>query len=357
MATLRNECGATIAAIDIPSGINADDGSPSTAAVTADITWMIGNPKAGLLCDTATPYVGALALVPVPPLESHASSYMELIAPQTLPCSKAPRPHTLHKGKAGKVGIIAGSPAYTGAAVLAATGALRAGAGLVTLYVPPSIRPLVTAPCPSEIIIREYESFAKISAADADAWVVGCGLGELTPETADAYFAWLETHTHPTLLDADGLNAIAQYKRQNLLQSHHVLTPHPKEFQRLAPELSKLPREQAAQAFVERYPATLLLKGARSLVTQNGSPRWCNATGHAGMASAGMGDVLAGTIGSRLASGDPPVSAAALSAWLCGRAAECAVLKNRSLSAESLTASDIPQWIGAAYSDWRGATR
>jgi NAD(P)H-hydrate epimerase len=141
-----------------------------------------------------------------------------------------------------------------------------------------------------------------------------------------------------------------------ILAERHVITPHPGEFARLAPDLAGMSRETAARSFADRVPATLLLKGSRTLVTRAGHPLWCNSTGSPGMATGGQGDLLAGVIGARLAVGDSPLEAAALSAWLCGRAAETA-LGERGISEESLTPSDVACRLGGAFLDWKSARR
>ena len=141
-----------------------------------------------------------------------------------------------------------------------------------------------------------------------------------------------------------------------ILGQNHVITPHPGEFRRLAPDLANLPRESAAREFADRFPAVLLLKGGRTLVTQRNQPLWCNSTGSPGMATGGQGDLLAGVIGARLAIGDAPLEAAALSAWICGRSAEIA-LAEAGLSEESLTPGDVAMRLGAAFHDWRTSMR
>ena len=356
MQSLREHSGAQIAAIDLPSGINANTGSAFPDCVTADITYMIANAKLGILTSNAVPHTGTLALVPVPILSAEGNSDMAMIAPQTQNFGKSPRPHEMHKGSAGTVRILAGSESYSGAAVLAAIGALRGGAGMVILHIPRTIHPLVAAKCPPEIILQPYDRVADIPTEPASVRVIGCGLGPLGPDDAAALFDWLRRSDAPSVIDADGLNLISNHQQQSLLAAHHVITPHPGEFRRLAPDLSEQSPEEAARCFVRRHPAVLLLKGARSIITQNHQPLYCNSTGHAGMATAGQGDLLAGVIGSQLAAGLSPIHAAALSAWLCGRAAEIALQQAR-LSPESLTPSDVAHHLGAAHRDWKSGLR
>jgi NAD(P)H-hydrate epimerase len=355
MAWLRQHAGARVAAVDLPSGVDPDSGEPTPGAVTADVTFMIGNPKAGLLMSHAVDYVGSLALVPLEILTVPGQGEMALISPQEMDFGKSPRPYDFHKGLAGRVAVIAGSERYPGAAVLAATGALRGGAGLVTLHVPAEAAAVIAAKCPPEIIVRGSSS-GELRDLKCDAVVIGCGLGELDHETGSALLDWLDQSAAPAVIDADALNLIARTGRFGIFKDRHVITPHPGEFARLAPDLAGLSREAGTRAFVERVSATLLLKGGRSLIARTGGPLWCNATGSPGMATGGQGDLLAGLIGARLAGGDSPIEAAALGAWLCGRASEIA-LNDPGISEESLTPSDTARHLGAAFRDWKSACR
>lgn len=357
MEWLRDNVGAQVLAVDLPSGVHADEGRIGEIAVTADFTLMIGNPKIGLLRSRAGTHTGALALVPVPALQAKGSHDLELICPQSMTMGKRPRAHDSHKGTAGRVRILAGSSSYPGAAALAATGALRAGAGLVHLHVPDSILSVVRSLCPPEVIVAGYGNLGEVPQGKADARVVGCGLGAVGDMSWVTLERWITESDIPTVIDADALNAIASHQAGEILRSHHVITPHPGEFQRLAPDLSELPRQEAARAFISRHPATLLLKGQRSLIAYRTLPLRCNSTGHSGMASGGQGDVLAGVIGARLAAGDSPPDAASLGAWLCGRAAERSLTAHPPQSAESMTASDVLNHLGGAWLDWRQSTR
>lgn len=356
MNSLRQTAGARIAAIDLPSGIDADSGLISPGTVTADVTFMIGNAKSGLLNGLAAGVTGSLAVVPVEPLAATFPTAKELICPQTLNFGKAPRPFDFHKGMAGRVAILAGSQSYTGAAVLAASGALRGGGGLVTLFVSQSVHSLISAKCPAEIIVRVIEDPREVLNDRFDALVVGCGLGEMNTDFETGLLELIRNSPSPTVVDADALHAIVRSDRRDILQAHHVLTPHPGEFARLAPDLASLPREEAAREFADRCPAILLLKGCRTLITRRGEPLWCNATGTPAMATGGQGDLLAGVIGSRMASGEPAMNAALIGSWLCGRSAEIA-LEQMNTSEESLVPTDVLHFLGAAFQDWKAASR
>lgn len=356
MAWLREQAGARVAAVDLPSGVDPDTGEISAGAVTADVTFMIGAPKRGLLTATAAAATGALALVPVEPLTPPPGGEFELISPLSMTVGKAPRPFDFHKGMAGRVHLLAGSAAYTGAAVLAASGALRGGAGLIVLHAPSAAAAVIAAKCPSEIIVRACNHPLEVLQGQPDSLVIGPGLGALDGAFGDGLAELLERAAMPTVVDADALNFLAQRGLLGHLKEIHVVTPHPGEFRRLAPDLADLPREAAARLFVARHPATLLLKGCRTLVTRRGEPLWCNATGSPAMATGGHGDVLAGVLGAQLAAAIPPLPAAAFAAWLCGRAAELA-LTGSAVSEQSLTPTDLLSRLGGAFSDWREGRR
>jgi NAD(P)H-hydrate epimerase len=160
--------------------------------------------------------------------------------------------------------------------------------------------------------------------------------------------AFLSECPAPCVIDADALNAISSDPaclKNN--PAPRLLTPHPLELERLFPQKSRT-RRQWLEAFVGEYPVTLLLKGARTLIGERGVPSAYNTTGHPGMATGGMGDVLTGVATALLAQGNSPLHSAKLAAWLCGHAAELA-LRDGSASQESLTASDITTHLGHAF--------
>jgi NAD(P)H-hydrate epimerase len=357
MEWLRQYAGARVAAVDVPSGVDPDSGIAAPGAVVADATFMIGNAKVGLLFGHAASVTGALVLVEVDLLTSSNHGKYELITPRGFTLGRGPRVFDFHKGMAGRVSILAGSECYTGAAVLAAKGAICGGAGLVTLWVPKAVQHLVAAKSPVEAIVRGVDHPLEVLSLPCDALVVGCGLGELDSVWTSELLELIGQTACPMVVDADALNVVARSALGiGIFSANHVLTPHPGEFARLTPDLIDLPREEAARRLVERTPATLLLKGCRSIVTRHGQPLWSNPTGTPAMATGGQGDLLAGVIGAFLASGGSTIEAAALAAWVCGRAAEIA-MNQRDFSEESLTPTDSSSFIGAALRDWKGAIR
>jgi len=351
IARRRRDHGAIVAAIDLPSGLDATSGQLGEGGVRADLTLVIAVPKLGQLDEHSVDACGRLLLVPLDELPAPAEPGPSLISPESLPGLLPPRPHDFHKGDAGRLTVIAGSAGMEGAGRLAAGAALRAGAGLVTLLAEPGS----DSECPPEVMRRRQpQRFRHALDTRHDALVLGPGLG--LDEDPEGFLELLREATAPTLIDADGLNRLAAAERLDLLRPQHLITPHPGEFARLAPDLAELPRLAAAARFVERHPATLLLKGARSVIAAPGVPPRVNPTGHAGMASGGQGDVLAGICGALLAADIEPADAASLGAWLAGRAAERA-LTHGGDSEQSCTASETIAHLGGAFLDWRQRRR
>jgi NAD(P)H-hydrate epimerase len=351
MNRLRDQCGAIVVAVDVPSGVDPDSGEIYSGAVNADRTFMIGAAKSGLLQSHAANATGQLALVEVDVLKADQAREMELICPQSMSFEKSPRPFDFHKGKAGRLGIIAGSSSFTGAALLSAMGAIRAGAGLVTLYVRSVIYDSMISRLPLEVMLKRCDFPEQLSEENLDAIVIGPGLGEMSQDFTYGLSQLIAKPSVPTLIDADGLNFMAQHG----LKTHkfHVLTPHLLEFERLAPNLSEVDRENAARQFVEDNDAVLLLKGARTIVAKAGEPLRINSTGTPAMSNGGQGDLLSGVIGALLAGGMDAFDAAAYGAWLCGHAAELSCDAN----GDVCTATDTAFRLGDAMRSWRRGGR
>ena len=345
MAELREHRGAIVAAMDLPSGLDADTGDGD--AVTADLTLMVAAPKRGTATVNGVRRCGRMILVPLEDLPLPEAGDLKFFCPEAFPGLLPPRAHDFHKGDSGRVGILAGSPGMTGAAVLCASSALHAGAGLVGVHVEENFLPHLAAAMPPEAMVRASADPVKEAfEAGHDALVIGPGLGNAGKIYQAMLLARLADEI-PAVIDAEALNWLAAAERLDLLRKWHVITPHPGEFKRLAPDLAGMKREEAVKEFVEKYPCTLLLKGARTLVGKAGTVTRFNPTGHAGMASGGQGDVLSGVIGALLGQGVKGPDAAALGAWLCGRAAE------RCLGDGPVClASGTVRALGGAMGDW-----
>ena len=239
------------------------------------------------------------------------------------------RKRDTHKGDYGKLLLLCGSRGFTGAAALAAMGALRTGAGLVYLAVPESIYAIeavkltepVVLPLPDEDGMLCAASIPKIAELlpkmDAVLFGSGSGIGQGTEEVL---LYLLKNCECPLILDADGITLAAKHK--DMLRGRKlptILTPHDGEFARLAPP--DMPRTEQTVALAKELGVILLRKGYRTLIT-DGEVCFENHTGNPGMATGGSGDVLAGVIGSLIGQGVPPLEAAAAAAWLHGAAGD-----------------------------------
>lgn len=235
-----------------------------------------------------------------------------------------------NKGDFGRILLLCGSRGFTGAAALAAMGALRTGAGLVYLGVPESIYAIeaikldepVVFPLADEGGMLSDRSIGDIKGrlGTMDAVLVGPGIGR-SPGTRAVVTAVLESYQGPVVLDADGINVLSGHR--DVLRGRKyptILTPHDKEFRRIGGDLS-VDRIQAAESFAREMGVVLLLKGHETIIT-NGQKTYVNGTGNPGMAVGGCGDVLSGMIVSLLGQGIEPLEAAAAAAWLHGKAGD-----------------------------------
>ncbi len=234
-----------------------------------------------------------------------------------------------HKGDFGKILLLCGSRGFTGAAALAARGALRSGAGLVYVGIPECVYPIVATkldepvvfPLPDENGMLSREALGAIDThlRRVDAVLFGCGSG-IGPGTEALVLHLLENARCPLILDADGITLVSRHK--DVLRSRTeptILTPHDGEFARLCP--LDAPRVEQTMALARELGCILLRKGHRTLIT-DGESCYENRTGNPGMATGGSGDVLSGIILSLLGQGVAPLEAAALGAWLHGTAGD-----------------------------------
>ncbi len=345
-----NALRAHVIAIDLPSGLDGDSGAADDDCVIADFTITIGAAKRGLVADGAIDFVGRLELVALAELKPKEGGDSELATPESL-CGLLPRRrYSAYKNQFGRIGLVAGSRGFTGAAILSSLGALRSGAGLVELFVPEEIYEIVATAAAPEVMVKPVKSYADLLKEPIDVWAIGPGLGKAR---AAEILALIRDAEQPMVIDADGLNILAE-KMETLKESRgpRLLTPHPGEMKRLFPN-EKMPRAELAAKFCEQYAVTLLLKGSRTIVAEAGSRLSYNTTGNPGMATGGMGDVLTGVCAGLLGQKLSPNDAARLGAWLCGRAAELAISQGNA-SEESLLPRDVLDHLGFAFNELRG---
>lgn len=360
MNALRHTRHATTIAMDIPSGLDGDTGVPCAGCVMADITATVAQIKGGLLADSAVSHVGRIALVPLRELvveKGDGDSKREALTAPMLRPRLPRRPFDFHKGQAGRVGVIAGSHGFFGAALLAASGALRGGAGLVTLLVKEDAFSIVAAKAQAEVMVRAVRDYREVTGQNFDSLAIGPGIGF---DHKDEVLEVIRTCKVPSVIDADALTILSQADLSAAFANDapRLLTPHPGEFARFFaahPDWRVFDRRRQAESFIIAHPSTtLLLKGARTVIAAHGKPAAFNTTGTPAMATGGMGDVLTGLCAALLAQGVGPYDAACLGAWLCGRSAEIATTLSAAKdvqSIESLTAGDVLQHLGAAFDD------
>jgi hydroxyethylthiazole kinase-like uncharacterized protein yjeF len=316
-------------AVDVPSGVDADTGAVEGAAIDADVTVTFGALKPGLLVAAGAVHTGELRLVNIG-LDELPTATTEVLEGADVAALLAQPGASDDKYTRGVVGVVAGSPAYSGAGVLTTGAAIHGGAGYVRYA--GTATDAIRARYP-EVVVHED---AKPSGLRVQAWVIGPGVG--TDEAAGALLADVLSTDVPVIVDADGITLLGA--RPELLRGRSaqtVLTPHDREFARIAdgPSADRL---GSARAAAQALGATVLLKGEATIVAAPDGRAWLNPTGTPWLATAGSGDVLSGLIGSLLASGVDAPRAAAAAAFVHGVAGQLAATDGPPSSADVLAA-------------------
>jgi NAD(P)H-hydrate epimerase len=363
LVNLLNQCSQRTLAIDVPSGVDATDGHLLGTAVWADATITFGLPKLGLAFHPGRERAGQLSLSPIgfPPHVLDAAESDWTWVGLALAGSLLPRLEpTAHKYSRGTLLVIAGSRPYPGAAALASEAAYRAGAGMVHLVVPESIRRILETQLPEVIVhgcAETPDGCCDASVLDVAArWLPRCDAVALGPGIAgdDTVRTWmtrlLEMLPCPAVIDADAVQALPSPPHG----APRVATPHAGELARwLQRDSSQVAaaRVDCALEAARRFDTVVVAKGAPTVTVAPDGRRRVNGSGHAGLATAGSGDVLTGIVGSLLAQGLPGFDAASLAVYVHGLAAEEAA---RFSSPRSLMSSDLLDALGAAYAALEG---
>jgi len=346
---LRRDKNAFVFAIDLPTGLDGESGKSDRDCVVADFTSTIGFAKRGLLGDQATNFVGRLEVVPLSDLGPQKSADGVAATTHSVRPLLSRRLYDSYKNQFGRIGVVAGSKGFTGAAALCSLGALRAGAGLVEIFVPEEIYEVVAAMAPAEAMVKPVRSYRDLPNDSIDVWAVGPGLGKAR---ANEVIDLIRSGRQPMVVDADALNILAgKTALLKRCKGPRLLTPHPGEMKRLI-GAKKETRAKTAKRFCAKFPVTLLFKGSRTIIAQRNRALSYNTTGNPGMATGGMGDVLTGVCAALIAQKLSCYDAARLGAWLCGRAAEIAIFEHGA-SEESLLPRDVLENLGAAFKDLR----
>ncbi len=348
-------------AIDMPSGLFGEDnrGNDPDAVLKADYTLALQAPSLSFFLAEKQEFTGIWEVLPIglhpKIMEEEETPYRYLLA-EYLSTLLMPRKKFDHKGNYGHALLIAGCDGMMGAAVLAARACLRSGIGLVTSHVPRFGYKILQTSVPESLISIDQSDIIFSEAPDLGGYSalgVGPGLG-CKSNSGKALKALIESVKIPMVIDADALNLIsANPDWISLLPENTILTPHPREFERLAgPAGDAYSRHLRQIEFAGKHKLIVVLKGAHSSIAFPDGSCWFNTTGNPGMATAGSGDVLTGIILSLLGQGYSPGNAALLGVYLHGLAGDLAA---EASSEESLIAGDIIESLGLAFQYLKGS--
>lgn len=357
IARFLNQSKATVVSIDIPSGLMTEDNTDNSPEhiVQANYTFTFQLPKLSFLFAENADYLGkweqldiglseeGIRMMETPYQLTEAHEVRSLIRPL----------HKFaHKGTQGHALLIGGSQGMEGAAVLAAKSCLKSGVGKLTVHTPSAQNLIVQVSVPEAILHTDSSPTCFSQETDPtpyDALAIGPGLGK-APETRKAFAAQLAQGGKSLLLDADALNLLAdQLPLLKRLPPDTILTPHPKELERLVgPCQNSYERLQMARELAASQQLYIVLKGAYSAVVCPDGSVFFNPTGNPGMATAGSGDVLTGVLLSLLAQGYPAKHAALLGVYLHGLAGDIAA---RTLGMRGITAGDIASHLPLAWKE------
>jgi ADP-dependent NAD(P)H-hydrate dehydratase / NAD(P)H-hydrate epimerase len=349
-------------AIDLPTGLSADSSEVEGEAIEASMTITLAAPKIPLILPPADTHSGDLVIadigIPLPILDDVEGPYIELLTRERMRELVPARAADSHKGDFGRVLVIAGSLGRSGAAHLAATGALRSGAGLVTVATPRSCLPIVAAMGPEYMTegleetatgTIDFTALERVLDFKADVIAVGPGLGQ-SPGTAAFVHGLVERAGVPLILDADALNAFVDDPERLVGRDgvDVVITPHPGEMARLlnlSVEAVQHDRLRHATEFAAAHRVHVVLKGHRTIVAGPDNRAFINLTGNPGMATGGTGDLLTGMIAAWFGQLLDAEGACKLAVYLHGTAGDLAEADEGDVA---LIAGDLAARLGDA---------
>jgi len=356
-----NASGIPVVAIDLPSGLSADSPKPIGPSIEATLTVTLAAPKLPLVLPPGETQAGDIVIadigIPVEVIEAVEGPRVDLLTRTAMREIVSPRASDSHKGDYGRVLIVAGSRGKSGAAHLAAVGALRSGAGLVTVATPASIQAVVAAMGAEYMTEPLDDGEDGVSPANVDRLMemardviaIGPGLGQARA-TRDCIRQLVDRATAPLIIDADGLNAFSgEPDRLSGRDGRDVIiTPHPGEMARLVGMSThevQASRLEIARNFASAHHVYVVLKGHRTLIATPDEKVFINPTGNPGMATGGTGDVLTGMIAAWLAQLLDAEAACKIAVYLHGMAGDLAEADEGEVS---MTAADLAAHIGDA---------
>ena len=351
-----NQSPAQVVSIDMPSGLMCEDNTYNirTNIIRADLTLTLQQKKLAMMLPDCQPYVGRLRVLDIRLSENYirqAEVSCRILEEEELRPHLRRRGDFVHKGSMGNALLIAGSYGMAGAAILAAKACMRAGAGKVTVHTPRRNYGIMQVAVPEAVMQmdREETIFSdSVESNDFDALGIGPGIGQ-SENTAIALIAQIRRTQCPIVVDADALNILASHQAwMQQLPKGIIMTPHPREFDRMAGSASNSDYERLIRArqMAEHLQGYLILKGHYSALCMPDGHIIFNSTGNSGMATAGSGDVLTGIITGLLARGYNRGEACMLGMYLHGLAGDLAV---KEVGKESLVAGDLIKYLPQAF--------
>ena len=354
-----NSSPAIVISIDLPSGLFIDASSTGNIVVCADYTLTFQTMKLCLLIQENAPFIGKVFVLDIGLLPSYAetvSSPFKWVNETLIQNMYKPRNEFAHKGTYGHALLIGGSYGKMGAIQLAAKASLRAGAGLTTAFIPQCGYEILQTSAPEAMVIadRQHEYLSALPEEIGKYNSIGIGPGMGTrAETVQMFSFIIRRYKKPIVIDADGLNCLAQ-QNHLLLQVPplSILTPHPREFERLfGATPNDFERIKLAKTKAKELNVIIVLKSHHTLIALPGGMCYFNSTGNSGMAKGGSGDVLTGIITALLAQGYPPEQAAIFGVYIHGLSGDLAA---EVLSKESMMASDLIMFLSQAFKKFAG---
>ena len=351
-----NQCPAKVVSIDMPSGLMTEDNSYNVRAniIKADLTLTLHGKKLSMFLADCQEFLGKIQVLDIRLSREYVNkteAAYTLLEESDIRSRLLHRDDFAHKGSMGNALLIAGSYGMSGAAILASRACLRSGVGKVTVHTPRKNYGIMQVSVPEAVLHMDHEEtyFSEsVDSDDFDALGIGPGLGQ-QENTAIAFITQLNRAQCPVVVDADGLNILANHRAWiTQLPKGIILTPHPKEFDRLSssPSNGSYERLHRAQEMAQSLHAYIILKGHYSALCMPNGHVVFNPTGNSGMATAGSGDVLTGIITALLARGYRRADACVVGMYMHGLAGDLAA---KDLGKESLVAGDIVRYLPKAF--------
>ena len=357
-----NSSKATVISIDTPSGLGSEGFSKikTACAIRAFYTLTLEFPKLSFMFPENEQLVGEMHIIPIglhPDSVANIESDYQYITHEDVENLLPKRKQFSHKGVYGRCLLVAGSSGMAGAAVLAARACYRSGVGLLTIHAPSFLSDVLQTTIPEAIVSLDRVAVHTSAIPDESftAAAIGSGIGT-HPDTREALHRYLQSSERPLILDADALNILSENNDWvTLLPENTIITPHPKEFERLVGKWENdADRLDKQIRLATIYDMVVIVKGAHTTVALPDGTVWFNSTGNPGMATAGSGDVLTGILLALLGQGLSPQHAAILGVYVHGLAGDLAAEEKGEVS---LMASDIIDYLPRAFISITGNAR